>query len=146
MKQRILLPIVVVGLVAAGVIIAAVVTSSSATTSAGGTALRPGQTVKLATSVTLSPRTSHTFGPWNTHRCGRLGIYADATDPAALYVVPLEASLPGQVNPITLPTSTTSNGYSQVVPTPSLEVKLVNHSSTSASTVSNIYVYCQTSR
>jgi hypothetical protein len=103
--------------------------------------MTPGQTLTLATNVTLTSGGVQVFGPVNTKLCVGTQIYGDST--GSFTVNPLEGGLPGQVNPIYLAQFTTFEAGELIQvsqPTPTLEVRL---SEPNASvTIYNLYVYC----
>jgi hypothetical protein len=142
-----ILSAVAAGLVAGGALLAAVVMPSSATIRAGGTAMSPGETVKLASNVKVADGAFPIFGPLNTKLCPGLEIYLDAAGLLDhINVTPLEDTLPGQVNEISTAFTAGGDGdsFEQVPPVPSLEVQVYNATGGPV-TISNLYVYCKPS-
>ncbi len=133
---------VAAGLVAGGAVVAAVVMPSSAMIRAGGTAMTPGETIKLASNVTMANGAFQVFGPLNTKLCPGLEIYVDAATTTNVFVIPLEDSLPGQVNeiPVAFTAGGSGDSFEQVAPTPSLDVQL--HNNSGGPDTINLYVYC----
>jgi hypothetical protein len=82
------------------------------------------------------------FGPLNTKLCPGLEIYVDAATTTNGFVIPLEDSLPGQVNeiPIAFTAGGSGDSFEQVAPTASLDVQL--HNNSGGPDTSNLYVYC----
>jgi hypothetical protein len=142
-----ILSAVAAGLFVGGGVMAAVVMPSSATIRAGGTAMTPGETVKLASNITLADGAFPIFGPLNTKLCPGLEIYLDAAGLLDhIFVFPIEDTLPGQVNEINAAFTAGGDGdsFEEVPPVPSLEVQVHNETGAPV-TMSNLYVYCKPS-
>jgi hypothetical protein len=147
-RSRIVAP-VVAAVVAAGVTTAvanAVLATPSGAAGAGGTALNIGQTVDLATNVTVTPGATVRVGPVNTKLCPRVEEFLDVPDSSygQIRTGMVVMDLPGQDgSPILLP-DTQSNGATQTEnsePAPLTAVQLFNETA-SDQTALNVYVYC----